>query len=113
MGDKGAERFINCWIEIRLFVPGQPLLCLVEADLFTVFSPFNIPLFVGDVVLRRKDEKVSLAGVCRTQKMTAGTDVLHGLENLVQIIESRALTEMVERIELLKINDGFCIAHAI
>ena len=43
--------------------------------------------------------------------MTAGTDVLHGLENLVQVIKSTALTEMVERIELFKIDDCFRVAH--
>ena len=109
--DKSGARVINCWIELWLFVPSQPLLCFVEADLFTVFPTFNIPLLICDVVLRRKDKKVGLAGVCRTQKMTAGTDVFHSLENLVQIIESTALTKMVESIELFKINDGLCIAH--
>ena len=54
--DKCGERFINCRIELWLFVPSQPLLCFVEADLFTVFAAFNVPLLVGDVVLGGKDK---------------------------------------------------------
>ena len=41
------------------------------------------------------------------QKVSAGTDVLDGFKDLLKVVVAGSLTEMIEGIQLLKVDDGF------
>ena len=45
------------------------------------------------------------------QKVTARPDFFNGFKDLIQIVKVRSLAEMVERIQLLKVDNGFGVTH--
>ena len=47
--------------------------------------------------------------MCRSQKVSAGTDILDGLKYLFEVIVAGPLTEMIEGIQLLKVDDSLGI----